>query len=109
VLVLSACFHVYQGKVDKLVDEHLSFLKVLSTLSSPKGLGSPSLGAPIIVFRLSLGFKASKIKHFKVEGVEKIWNVLWTHILSCVIKTHFIIGYDKFHTQTIYLGYYQTM
>jgi hypothetical protein len=54
------------------VDEHLSFLKVLSTLSSPKGLGSSSLGAPIIVYRLSLGFETSKIKSFKVEGVEKI-------------------------------------
>jgi hypothetical protein len=72
VLALSACFQVYQGRVDKLVDEHLSSLKVLSTLSSPKGLGSPSLGAPIIVYRLSSGFKTSKIKRFKVEGVEKI-------------------------------------
>jgi hypothetical protein len=72
VLVLSACFHVYEGRVDKLVDEHLSSLKMLSTFSSPTGLSSPSLGAPIIVYRLSLGFKTSKIKHFKVEGVAKI-------------------------------------
>jgi len=72
VLVLNACFHVYQGRVDKLVDEYLISLKVLSVLSSPKGLGGPSLRAPIIVFRLSLGFKTNKIKHFKVKGVEKI-------------------------------------
>lgn len=94
--VLGVCFHIYQHGVDKSMNEHLSLEREcvhFPIIFSPrvlKGLGSPSLGTPIVVYRLLLGFKTSKIQSPKVGGGgfrKKIVQLLVnTYILMCKLK-----------------------
>ncbi len=111
--VWDACFHIYQHRVDKSMNEHLSLERecvhspIIFSPRVSKGLGSPSLGTPIVLYRLLLGFKMSKHKHPHGGGgmwvLKKIVQLLVNTYFYVKTKMHSIVRPAKLHMQKISL------
>jgi hypothetical protein len=73
-----------------------------------KGQNSPSLGTPITIYRPPFGFEMSQIKPPKVRGIEKYWDLLWTHILPCATNVHPITKHARLLKMNTKKAHHQT-